>query len=133
MRNFILIFVFLFALTGSYANNFDNQFIKTELNKTDVLIKLTPDQVMNMTVNELEGLILNISPKYENACTVTVRVSGTIEIPKVGSVTVEVEVTGSCSEARDIAIAVKDQILVLSLKSHHEKKVPVPKGAQQQS
>ncbi len=111
MRNFILIFVFLFALTGSYANNFDNQFIKTELNKTDVLINLTPDQVMNMTVNELEGLILNITPKYSNVCTVTVRVSGTIEIPKVGTVTVEVEVTGSCSEARDIAIAVRDQIL----------------------
>ena len=110
MRNFILIFVFLFAMTGSYASNFNYQFDKTELNKTDVLIRLSPEEVINMSVDELENLIIKTTSFYGNDCTVTVTVTGTITVAGQ-SLEVSVSVTDSCENAKKVANAVLEMVM----------------------
>lgn len=116
MKNFILIFALLFTFTNSYANkiSINKCTVNTEIKNLDIDIKLTPEQVKDMTINELESLLLKFIPDvYEENCTITVTVSGEINIKGVGKVGVEVTVTGSCSEAKTIAKQVMKEIMEL--------------------
>ena len=103
MKNLMLIFASIFLCTGVFANTKCIQSNQINFYDVQVAINLTIDQVQNMSISELEKLITNMTSAYDNECTVTVRVSGTIEVKGIGSVTVEVEVTGSCEEAGRIA------------------------------
>tara|TARA_B110001450_G_C17662318_1_gene497821 strand:- start:3746 stop:4069 length:324 start_codon:yes stop_codon:yes gene_type:complete len=88
MKKLFLMFVFLFALTGSYANSFSND----ELSKSNLSIEYFSDQI-----NDLENLVVEVTMNLDEC---TVSVSGTIGIGG-SNVTVAISSTKTtCGEAR---------------------------------
>ena len=113
MKHLILIFALFFTITNAYANkkSINKCTVNTEIKNPNIDIKLTPEQVKDMTIYELESLLLKFIPEvYEEDCTITVTVSGEINVKGIGKVGVSITVTGSCDEARDIALSVLKQL-----------------------
>jgi len=88
MKKVVLMLVFLFALTGSYANSFSND----ELSKSNLSIEYFSDQI-----NDLENLVVEVTMNLD---TCTVSASGTIGVGG-SNVTVSISSTkNTCREAR---------------------------------
>jgi len=93
MKKVVLIFVFLFALTSSYANSFSND----ELSKSNLSIEYFSDQI-----NDLENLVVEVTMNLDEC---TFAVSGTIGIGG-SNVTVAISSTKpTCGEARAEVLA----------------------------
>ena len=96
MRNFILIFVFLFALTGSYANNFSTD----EFFNSSVEFVSSFDDIYDFDGFEIKSISVE---SIEGQCTVTIKADFHLEaISDPINLTIS---TTDCEDAIDEAIA----------------------------
>lgn len=105
---FLSLFIFTFSINsfGTMGTLHQNGTFGNAISKTNITLKLTIQQVMDLGIDGLQKLINSKIEKNADICEITVTVSGEVDIKGVGKVTVEVSVTAACSEAQSIATSV---------------------------